>query len=800
MFTFTTDIPVDSVRMVDELGNPVFGQAVSVDPQKTVWTLTVIFDEPVIGTFRGEMLLKEVWYEGEKTIDFIIATPTPEPTLEPSPSPEISGSLFGATEDSMDGLNAASLSMPGENDFIVDEQADPFESLQNDLAPAVVTPTQAPRATMIPTAVPTAVPTLVPTIVPTTVPTAVPTATVLVAQATLAPSAEPFVVLRNTATPVPALAVAEQPGEVDPSSDDIPAWDETGVEDAAPGDDTEPGDMTADNLPVNEWDDIDPAALAAAAALAAQDTQTEPAAAGTATAAQPLLPMMPDEEALPSVLKLKEDVYQKGKKVKELDRTNPINLPMPQQYASYEGGVFAFRNDGFRGNAAFGKAEMPLEQLSVLWKAPLGSLRVDGDTLYGLGYTGQPAIVKWSVELRQMMKINEDKKDVKALKEVIAASQDGKVYFFDLNDGEPTREPIDIGYPLKSSIAVDTMGRPMLSFGQGISKMPGGKTGPIGFYLYNLIDQKQLQFINGRKTKIQTQYSTSGAFDSSALFDRESDSMIVVGENGLLYTVALNTVFDYLDKMTIAVDPVITYNKSKAAAQPDMSVTAEASVAMYGKYAYIADRHGILKAIDTDSMLTQWAFDTGDNTDATPALGFDEDRSLGLYTGTTVFTRSKKAGEAVIRRIDALSGKEIWKHAVTAKYEPYEQGGVKASPVVGEYAISELVIFTVNLTGEGKSATVMALNKKTGDEVWSFELGSPSVSSPVAVYRENGDAFLVQADEKGVLYLLNAATGELLNTLDLEGSLAASPAVYNDVLVIGTNGKDNSYLYGIRLE
>ncbi len=125
---------------------------------------------------------------------------------------------------------------------------------------------------------------------------------------------------------------------------------------------------------------------------------------------------------------------------------------------------------------------------------------------------------------------------------------------------------------------------------------------------------------------------------------------------------------------------------------------------------------------------------------------------------------------------------------------------MKASPVVGEYAISDLVIFTVNLTGEGKEATVIALNKQTGDDVWSFPLNNPSISSPVAVYRENGDAFLIQADEKGVLYLMNAQSGELLHTLDLEGSLLGSPAVYNDVLVIGTSGKDNSNLYGIRLE
>ena len=36
--------------------------------------------------------------------------------------------------------------------------------------------------------------------------------------------------------------------------------------------------------------------------------------------------------------------------------------------------------------------------------------------------------------------------------------------------------------------------------------------------------------------------------------------------------------------------------------------------------------------------------------------------------------------------------------------------------------------------------------------------------------------------------------------LDLKGEIQASPAVYKDMLVIGTCSKDNAYMYGIRIE
>ncbi|NLD35056.1 MAG: PQQ-binding-like beta-propeller repeat protein [Clostridiales bacterium] len=754
VFTFTADGPIDGVRMTDEQGVEIAGQPASVDPERTVWTLTAIFDSPIEGLFRGSLLRGNTWYESDKTVRFMAAAPTPLPSATPA--------------------------MPA--------------------LPAFAPPTDAPVAQ--PTIAPAAVQTDSPATDVFTVtaasdaPAVQPTLQPIAAQPTA--SAEPFVVVRSTQqpqatqmaavtviTPPPAQPV-ELPVQADPQPMETPdLGEESELLADEPVDLGEEADLLADETP-----DSDPYA----------EPQPAPQAVAQAPAATPMpqLAVTPDDKALPKNFKLVETVYEKGKRVKELARTTPVNMPAPHEYLSYEGGVFTFRGDSFRGNAAFGTADMPLQQLSVLWKAPLGSLRTSTETLHGQGWTGQPAIVKWSVELREMMNIAEAKKDVKALKEVIAAGQDGKIYFFDLNDGVATREPISLGYPMKGSVSVDTQGRPMMAVGQGVSQLPG-KTGPIGYYVYDLITQKQLMFLNGRKTKVQTQFSTNGAFDGTALFDRNSDTLIVAGENGLLYTVALNTVFDYLDKKTITIDPVITFLKSKGN-QQDMSVTAEASVAMYGKYIYTVDRHGLLKCVDSDSMLTQWVFDTGDNTDASPALGFDEDGSLGLYTGTTVFTRTRRAGNAFIRRIDALTGREVWKVEVPAKFQDRELGGVKASPVVGQNALSDLVIFTVNLTGDGKTATMLALDKQTGDEVWRHELAAPTVSSPVAVYTASGEGYIVQADGKGVLSLLNGRTGEVLYTLDLEGDIDASPAVYNDVLVIGTSDKDNNYLYGIRLE
>ena len=517
----------------------------------------------------------------------------------------------------------------------------------------------------------------------------------------------------------------------------------------------------------------------------------------------PILGADAADAADPGKLSLTQNVYVNGKSTSELTRETALNMPAPENYVNYKGGVFAFRGDSFRQNAAFGTVEVAEEKLSVEWKYQLGSLRTaDNGTLYGIGWTGQPAIVKWAKEARtRLMNIYDEKRDVEAMKEVIFGGLDGKIYFLDLNDGQPTRDPIELGYPIKSSVAINTQGIPMLGVGQAISKLPN-KTGPIGFYLYSLLDCEELLFINGRKSDDQSQYSTNGAFDGSALFERNSaDTLIVGGENGLIYTVGLNTMFDYAsEEPSLTINKETTVLKTKSAKEKDANVGIETSVAMYDKYIYSADTYGILQCIDSDTMKAVWAVDVGDNTDAAIALDFDENGDLGLYTGNTSYARLKGKKPVTIRRLDALTGEEVWSYEINCVYNADQLSGCKASPVIGQNEIADLVIFTVNMTGDKNSATMLALDKMTGKLAWKYEIESTAISSPVAVYNEEGEAWIIQADQDGRLYLLDGATGDVRNVLDIEGEIQASPAVYKDMLVIGTCSKDNAYMYGVRIQ
>lgn len=531
-----------------------------------------------------------------------------------------------------------------------------------------------------------------------------------------------------------------------------------------------------------------------------------PTQAPTAVPTASPLPRLEAQADAAANAKVVDAVFQGSKSLNDFSRTRGYIAPNPDSY-SWSGryGVLTFRGDNFRRNAAYGTADVEAEKLSVLWKSEIGGLRTaDSGTLYGVGWTGQPAIVKWAREVREMMNLYESKKNISGLREVIFGAQDGKIYFLDLDDGTPTRDAISVGYPLKGSVAVDAYARPLLAVGQGISKL-SNKTGDIGLHVYNLITGEKNSFLNGRKSSSQKQYSTNGAFDGTPLFLHESDAMVVAGENGLLYTVDLNSVFTYpnVEKPdvvgSLVIDPSVTYLRTKASAAKDTLVSVESSVAMYDKYIYMADTYGLLRCVDSDTMDTVWSVDVGDNTDAAIALDMTDDATVSLYTGNTAYSRLGSKKDVTIRRLNALTGAEEWAYAIKCDYDKNQLSGCKASPVVGQHAIDHLVIFTVNKVKEGGSR-VIALNKETGNVAWEYAMEHETVSSPVAVYNESGEAWLIQADESGLLHLLNASTGKLCSQLDLEGEIQASPAVFKNTLVIGTCSKDNAFMYGIAIQ
>ncbi len=523
----------------------------------------------------------------------------------------------------------------------------------------------------------------------------------------------------------------------------------------------------------------------------------------------PALTAEADEKAAPGLIATTV-VYNGSKKVKEYNRAakEVIRMPVGWNYSrrtSY--GVLTFRGNAFRTNGAVGTVEAA-DSLQQIWEVKTGSARGSSQTYYGTEWTGQPAIVKWTREVREGSNIDEEKRTTENLTEVIAAGADGNIRFLDLQDGSMTRNSIKLGYPMRGTPSVHPGGFPYMNVGQYARKMKV-KTGKIGLRQYNLYTQKELTLVDGLDGTMHRAYNDVGSFETSALIDRTSDCVITAGTNGMLYLINLNSEFDYLTR-SFKSKPNTIVMISKTKGQKNARTAVESSIAMYDRYVYYADMDGILRCVDTDRLAPVWAVNTGDAVMAAVALDMPSGEQLDLYTANMLANRKK--GSAQIRRYDALSGKEIWctEIGVAKDSKGKTDSGCKASPVIGENRLSGLVYFTVTgLNDDGRSklnvhgdtkAALVALDKETGKIAWAYGLSDRSVSSPIAVYDGEGNGRIIQCAWDGTVTMVDGLTGELVSRITVDGNIEASPAAYKDIVVVGTTGKDTEHIYGIRIQ
>jgi len=493
----------------------------------------------------------------------------------------------------------------------------------------------------------------------------------------------------------------------------------------------------------------------------------------------PAPPAAPDtlavaEEALPSKFNLRNDA---------IGHYVPAGLSLPAQRGYSEiPGVLTFRGGPYRQNAAYGYATAPKGKLEVVWANKIGGL----DNWGGVGWNGQPALVQWPESLRRVMNLYDGVKEKEGLIEVIYCTLDGNIYFWDIEDGTPTRDKIKVGYPMKGSVSIDPRGVPLLYSGQGVSTA-NGKAGPIGLRIFSLVTGDELFRVPGITDDA---YRRHGAFDSVCLVDAVTDTLIAPAENGLINTYKLNTVFDPVTG-ALSISP----EKGGYRYRNNRGLGTENSMAVYGYYGYFADNGGLLQCVDLRTLKPVWAADVTDDTDASVALDPRPDGHVLLYTGCEVDLQ-KKGGKAYLRCFDALTGSLRWEVAEPCVWDDFLNGGLLASPLVGEGPLDSIVFFHVAKNLPSGGGVLLALDKETGEAVWRRELPHYGWSSPVAVYGAEGEAHLILGDCMGNLRLFDARSGEILDTLRLTGNIEGSPAVFGDILVVGTRGRQ---VYGVRI-
>ncbi|MFP5416022.1 MAG: PQQ-binding-like beta-propeller repeat protein [Actinomycetes bacterium] len=467
----------------------------------------------------------------------------------------------------------------------------------------------------------------------------------------------------------------------------------------------------------------------------------------------------------------------------------PVVFGDPETYNQVPG-VLTFRGNNHRSGGAYGTADVRDRTLTVEWTTRIGEIRGEGSYWPGAGWTGQPLLVQWPRETKVAMGLASEFVDDADFVEVIYPVFEGKIYRLDLKTGRPTRDPIDVGWGFKGTASVDPRGYPLLYAGQGLNDT-NGTIGPWRYRVFDLIQNKEVWHLSGLDPAAPRH--DWGAFDSSALVDAESDTLIAPAENGLIYKVLLNSSYDAAAR-TVSIDPEVTRLRYEVPGNVRYGV--ENSAAAYRNLMFAADNSGNVFSWDATTLEMLWMRATDDDVDASLVLE-ETDEGIFLYTGNEVDNRGAEGGERItnLRKLDALTGEQLWQYDIPAYYTGVN-GGVLSTPALGTGTLGDLVIFNVSRTTAPREGDLIALDKQTGGVVWRRHLSNYSWSSPTLVRSTDGTQYGVLADSDGIMHLFDPQTGLDISRVNLGRNVEATPAVFGDMLVVASYDRN---IYGIRL-
>ena len=489
---------------------------------------------------------------------------------------------------------------------------------------------------------------------------------------------------------------------------------------------------------------------------------------------------------------LKTEIYSGTTKIDKYSLSG-FYFGNENNYSALEG-IITFRGNNYRDSAVYGSAKLENKGFEDTWQVTTGTLPSGSGypAWTGSGWTGQPLIVKWDNETKNNMNIFPEKKAKENLVEVIYATMSGTIYFLDLEDGTPTRDSISLGYTFKGAGALDPRGYPIMYVGAGDYNPKGASP---KMFIINLLDCTVLKEYNGSDS---IAHRTWGAFDSSALVCASTDTLVYPCENGLIYTIRLNSHYDKANG-TLSINPDepvklrVTTSRSNATTY---WYGFETSPVIYEQYMYIADNGGYLYCIDMNTLEVIWMQDVVDDTNCSPVLEKEGDK-VYIYISTSLhWTQVGGRGDIPVFKIDAETGEIVWKQTFNCTTIPDTSGGVQGTIALGKNDCADLIFVPLAHFPDRYRGGIAALKKDTGKQVWFYDGKNYTWSSPVVVTGEDGVSVVINADVSGELVMLNAKTGELIRKITPGSLIEASPAVYDDMLILGLR---NQKIKGIKL-
>ena len=444
--------------------------------------------------------------------------------------------------------------------------------------------------------------------------------------------------------------------------------------------------------------------------------------------------------------------------------SNPAKAGQPWPDATVEG-LLTFRGNPTR--SWYGAGPVPRDEPGVAFRFPeSGGMCSESTNLgvtktwCGMGWTGQPAVFERT------------EPDGSSRTWLVFGAYDGAVHFVDADTGERILPDFPTGDLIKGSVTIDPDGFPLVYTGSRDNR-----------YRVLSIEGDEAVELWSMHADDFAQTLWNDDWDSSGIII--DDHLFVGGENSQFVIVKLNRAYDAAGAVTV--DPSIVFNtpawdQELLSAIGDQTVSVEVSPTVVGNTVYFANSGGLVQGYSLDGLgdgatpTRNFRFWTGDDTDA--SIVADADGMLYVaseYERANTAPRSDVIGQLMKLdpSADVAAGEDplVW----SVFDNGIRPGGMWATPaVVGD------VVYAVTNGGR-----VLAVDKDTGDELWTTNLPGPLWASPVVV-----DDVLVIGDCAGVLHAYDVSSPRSqppeLWSKDLGGCIEATPAVWDGRIYVGS--------------
>lgn len=443
-------------------------------------------------------------------------------------------------------------------------------------------------------------------------------------------------------------------------------------------------------------------------------------------------------------------------------------------------GIFTFRGNSFRNAPFRGYVDSLPTDIDIDWVFHTGydttktSFGVWGG---GSGWTGQPLYVEWPDSLMQKFRKESDSLTVDFdNKELIISSLCGKVYFINYETGKASRKAINVKNPIKGTGMLDPHFNGNLYIGQGIPR-----TYPMGALVINLFKHCISDFF----PKDPNAWRGWGAYDASPLV--VGDFLIRIGENGTVYKFRR-------ENGGLKLHSTLRYREKNSGAGG-----MESSMAVYRNYGYTTDNHGNILCINLNNLKPVWYYDNHDDSDASPILLL-EDGVPYLYSGSEM-DRQGHEGVSYLVKLNALTGELVWEQKIKCKKMTLKgkhfDGGMYSTMLLGTGNCSDLLFTNICTNDPPSSGSFYAINKVTGEIVYSKKLQHYAWSSPVSIMNNKGEMLVLVCDCIGNVYVIDGKTGEFIISKKIGLNFESSPIIIDNHVVIGSRGT-NIYKLTIR--